>query len=116
MPTLTAKVKQWRNAPLEDALTDADILHGPVNDYADYFADEHVVETGVVDWLDHPGTGQVPIHSIPGLSTSISGRRALSPALGEHSVEVLAELGLDDAAIAAAVEAGSVHLPNEAAS
>ncbi|NKC14846.1 MAG: CoA transferase [Gammaproteobacteria bacterium] len=94
MPVLIEKITSWTNAELDAALTQHDILHGAVNDYADYFADEHVRSVGAVSWLEHPGTGPIPIHRIPGLATPSSGLLARSPALGEHTEEVLCELGL----------------------
>lgn len=108
MPTLRERVQGWHNGPLSEALTKLDILHGPVNDYASYFAETHTTQTNAVEWVEHPGIGTVPMHAIPGLETPTSGRLAYSPAIGEHSVPVLRELGIDADEIAAARESGAV--------
>jgi CoA:oxalate CoA-transferase len=103
LPTLREKLKAWTNAALTQALTEQDILHGPVNTYSDYFDDEHVKANCSVQWIDHAGTSRVPIHAIPGLVTACDGPLAHSPHLGEHSTQILIELGID-----AAIAAGSV--------
>jgi crotonobetainyl-CoA:carnitine CoA-transferase CaiB-like acyl-CoA transferase len=108
LPILREKLKTWDNAALTQALSERDILHGPVNTYSDYFDDEHVKAGGSVQWIDHPGTGPVPMHAIPGLETAHDGPLAHSPRVGEHSKQILKELGIDAAAVDAAITAGSV--------
>lgn len=54
--------------------------------------------------------GRIPLHRIPGLPQPASGSAAArSPALGEHTREVLGELGLAPAEIAALEAAGTVR-------
>jgi crotonobetainyl-CoA:carnitine CoA-transferase CaiB-like acyl-CoA transferase len=107
MPLLRARVKPWSMRDLQAALTAADVLHAPVNDYRRYWEDDHVVATGAVVWVEHPEVGRIPLHRIPGLPQPPPGSSAArSPAIGEHTREVLAEAGLDPAAIAALEAAG----------
>jgi crotonobetainyl-CoA:carnitine CoA-transferase CaiB-like acyl-CoA transferase len=82
-----------------DALTllwSHDVIVGPVNDYAEVFSDPQVAHNGmVVDVAHHTGalkvTG-VPVH----LSATPGSVRLAPPALGEHTSEILKELGLED--------------------
>ena len=94
MPLLRERVKTWALRDLEAALTAADVLHAPVNDYRRYFEDAHVAATGAVSWVEHPQIGRIPLHRIPGLSSPAPGSPATqSPAVGQHTREVLAEAG-----------------------
>lgn len=115
MPLLRERVKTWSMKDLDAALTAADVLHGPVNDYRRYLDDAHVVATRAVLWVEHPQVGRIPLHRIPGLPQPDSGSAsARSPAIGEHTREVLEEVGLEPAAIAALEAAGVVRAPAEA--
>ena len=70
------------------------------NDLDDLIDDPHLAAVGFVRELDHPTEGRLRLAGIPsrwnGASLPIS--RA-PPRLGEHSVEVLEEVGLDSAEI-----------------
>jgi crotonobetainyl-CoA:carnitine CoA-transferase CaiB-like acyl-CoA transferase len=70
---------------------------GPINDYAEAFADPQVQARGMVTATDHPtlGTTRAPGSPVKmsGVSSTES-RRA--PLLGEHTAEVLREAGLTD--------------------
>jgi crotonobetainyl-CoA:carnitine CoA-transferase CaiB-like acyl-CoA transferase len=112
MPLLRERVKTWPMRDLEAALKAADVLHSPVNDYRHYWDDAHVAATGAVAWVEHPQVGRIPLHRIPGLpQPAPASSAARSPMTGEHTREVLAEIGLDPAAIAALEAAGVVRTP-----
>jgi formyl-CoA transferase len=70
---------------------------GPINDYEQVFADPHVLAREMVVEVDHPALGRVRTLGTP-LKMSgtppVVGRRA--PLLGEHTREVLREVGLGD--------------------
>lgn len=55
------------------------------------------------------GTLRFPTSPL-GLSASPAGLRRLPPRLGEHTREILAEIGLDDAAIDDLADAGGTDL------
>jgi len=110
MTLLRERIRAWRMDALAAALTKGDVLHSPVNDYPRYFDDAHVLATGAITWIDHPQIGRIPLHRIPGLPAPAPGSAAArSPRVGEHTHEVLAELGLAPDAIAALEASGAVR-------
>jgi len=81
--------KEWL-----DLLEAADLIAGPVYDYAEALNDPQVVESGLVQAFDHPDAGRLravgtPIH----LSKTPAMIRERAPELGEHTTEVLASVG-----------------------
>ena len=88
-----------RDAALE-ALWAHDVIVGPVNDYAEVFADPQVQHNEMVVQTDH-ASGPLRVTGVPvKLSATPGAVRRPPPALGEHTAEVLAELGLDAGALA----------------
>lgn len=78
-----------------------DVMVGPVNTYAEVFADPQVLHNGMVVTLDGPD-GPVRTSGVPLRFSATPGSvRRPPPAPGEHTDEVLRELGLDaDASVA----------------
>ena len=77
-------------------LTEHGVPVGPVNDIAETFADEQVRHLGLVAEVDHGVLG--PLGLVRHAVTFADGPatvRAASPELGEHTADVLAELGID---------------------
>lgn len=88
-----------------------DIIHTPVNEYPAYLAEDQVKETGVVSWIEHQTLGALPLHNIPGVDRmSQDDPRAHAPHIGEHTREILRELGYPDAGIDALAAKGAVGL------
>jgi len=84
-------------------LREADLPHGPANSLEDLTKDAYLKEVDFFHQMQHPTEGAVTTLGIPvsyyGTPASI---RRLAPRLGEHTAEVLAEIGLSADEIAAA--------------
>jgi crotonobetainyl-CoA:carnitine CoA-transferase CaiB-like acyl-CoA transferase len=67
----------------------------PVRDYAAVAEDAQVFENGYIFEVDHPEHGRVNVIGCPILFSETPARRAtIAPKLGEHSKEILEEVGL----------------------
>jgi formyl-CoA transferase len=87
-----------------------DIPCGPINDYAQVFADPQVVARDLVVEVEHPSLGRVRTLGSP-IKMSATPPRVdrRAPLLGEHTNEVLAESGLSVEEIAALRRGGVVR-------
>jgi crotonobetainyl-CoA:carnitine CoA-transferase CaiB-like acyl-CoA transferase len=71
---------------------------GPINNYAEALADPHTLARGMVVELRHPGAGQIKALGIPvKLSETPGAVDRPAPLLGQHTTEILVELGYTDA-------------------
>jgi crotonobetainyl-CoA:carnitine CoA-transferase CaiB-like acyl-CoA transferase len=86
----------------------ADIICGPINDYAEVAQSAPFVEAALAETLLHPVAGslKMPRSMIGAVGERPRARRA-APTLGQHTREVLVELGLPHDSIDAVVAAGS---------
>jgi crotonobetainyl-CoA:carnitine CoA-transferase CaiB-like acyl-CoA transferase len=103
---------RFRTRPTADwvrALTDAEVPVGEVRDLAQVFADPQVEALGMVASIEHPTIGPLRLTGIPWtLSATPGSIRRPPPLLGEHSEEVLAELGYDPGSIAGLRREGTI--------
>jgi crotonobetainyl-CoA:carnitine CoA-transferase CaiB-like acyl-CoA transferase len=77
-----------------ELLSGIDILKAKVNTYEDLFADPQVQAIDAVRWVENDTLGRVPMATICGQRPPATGDRlAHSPHLGEHTREILSELG-----------------------
>ncbi|AKE89340.1 CaiB/BaiF CoA transferase family protein [Rhodococcus aetherivorans] len=89
---------------------------GPILDAADIFADPHFRARDMLPTVTHPHNGRAV--TVPGIPAKLSRtpgaveRRA--PLVGEHTVEILREAGLDTAELTALAEAGATVIPSSA--
>lgn len=88
-------------------MRDSGATVGPIYNIADATEDAHFSEREVIVSLDDAEHGALPMHNIvPRLSETPGRFRRPAPSLGEHTAEVLAEVGLSAAAVAAIGGAG----------
>lgn len=96
-------------------LNEADILNAPVNDYGNLFAEPQAAAVGAVRWVEHATVGRIPMGAIAGLpAMATDNPRAHSPHIGQHSREILTELGMSAGEIDALVTSGAVTSPEMA--
>jgi CoA:oxalate CoA-transferase len=111
LPLVEPAVHARNCAELEQALRDAGVPCARVNNFKEVFDDPQIVARGVVREIEHPRLGRMrttrnPVlfdHDGPAIDRH-------APMLGEHSEEVLAELGYSLAAIRDLATAGVTRL------
>ncbi len=87
-----------------------DIWAGPVYGYAELVDDPQVRHNGTFVEYDHPTEGRVKTPGFPiRFSKTPSRIDRGAPLVGEHSRDILSEMGMDDDAIARLVESGVVR-------
>ncbi len=78
-----------------ERLTRLRVMHERLNSYADFLAQPHVKESGVIQWLAQAGLDQpVPMPALPGTPAPIDGSpRGTAPLPGQHTRSILAQHG-----------------------
>ncbi len=89
----------------------AQVAAGPIYEFDEVFEDPQVKHLGLVAEIDQPGYGKARMLSFPVRASATPARiRRPAPRLGEHTAEVLGELGLAKAEIERLAAAGVVAL------
>ena len=89
----------------------AQVAAGPIYEFDEVFEDPQVKHLGLVAALEQPGYGPARMLSFPvGASATPGTIRRPAPLLGEHTAEVLGELGLPRGEVDRLAAAGVVAL------
>jgi crotonobetainyl-CoA:carnitine CoA-transferase CaiB-like acyl-CoA transferase len=83
-----------------EKFTAVDIICGPINNYAEVAQSAPFAEAALAESLQHPVAGRVTLpRSVIGEVGERPRARRVAPTLGQHTREVLAELGMSSGAI-----------------
>ncbi len=109
---LARETEKWTSAGLMAALLEADIWCGEVKTHLEAARDEQVEHLGLVQSYEHPRAGSVKvIGPAVGMSATPPSIERPAPLVGEHSREVLAELGYSDEKIDVLLASGVAGEP-----
>jgi crotonobetainyl-CoA:carnitine CoA-transferase CaiB-like acyl-CoA transferase len=98
-----------------EVLASSGIPHIVVNTLEDLASDPHLEATGFWQSYDHPTEGRLRMPSFPvNFGATPASIRRHAPRLGEHTLEVLREAGLDPQTIAALTESGAAMTAEQA--
>jgi CoA:oxalate CoA-transferase len=107
LPIVEPAVRQRDSAELEAALLAAGVPCARVNNFKEVFDDPHIIARGMVQEVEHPRLGAMrAVRNPVVLDRDGPALERHSPMLGEHSAELLRELGFSDAEIDALIASG----------
>ena len=94
VPLIAARVHQMTKGDVVRKLREANVPVGPINDLAEVFNDPVVRHLGLIAEVDRSVAGRVRAPGIPvRLSETPGSVRRAPPLLGEHTEEILREIG-----------------------
>ena len=87
----------WKNL-----LNKFEVQNEKVQNYREFVDSEQTKALELISWLDQPTTDQSwPVPNIPGMPKLVSGSKlSLAPALGQHTKEIILQLGYSEKSIA----------------
>lgn len=106
---ISAKLQAKTSAEWESILNDAGVPCGPILGVDDALDHPQVRHRDMVVEIEHPTAGLLHLLGLPvKLSDTPGGVRHAPPVLGQHSAEILADIGLSESEIAELVKAGTL--------
>ncbi|MDP6453017.1 MAG: CoA transferase [SAR202 cluster bacterium] len=110
---LEAIFQEWLDrhtrAEVFDATNRAGIPGGPVLTPPDIMADEHFLDRGFFQEIEHPEHGALSYPGVPfGFSDVVETDGSAAPALGEHTVEALQAVGMSESEVFSLRQAGVI--------
>ena len=109
---LQVEFKKWPSMELCRRLWEAGVPVGPVNSIDEVYADPQVLHREMLQTIPHPGlsSGEVRLPGFPvKLSATPASARRHPPRLGEHTDEILAELGYSADQVQAVIASGAAR-------
>lgn len=108
-PLIAARCRGDRRDELLARLVAADVLAAPVNEIADVVRDPQIRHNGMIATTEHPKLGSIDVTGVPiRLHGTPGSVRSSPPVQGQHTEEVLRELGYGPDDLAALVRDGAV--------
>jgi crotonobetainyl-CoA:carnitine CoA-transferase CaiB-like acyl-CoA transferase len=109
---LNRETRKYASTDLEVKLLAADVACGSVRTVGDIVREPHVQARGILEEAEYPTVGKVVAVKTPlFLSGKAAPLRRRAPLLGEHTGEVLKELGYSDAEIENLIRTGVARQP-----
>ncbi|MBK8430974.1 MAG: CoA transferase [Chloroflexi bacterium] len=106
---LTAVFRTRPTAEWLALLAEANIPAGPINDIPTILRDPHVQARGMVQTITHPSAGEIELLGpVAKLSETPPTIQSAPPTLGQHTAEILANLGYDEEQVAELRQEGVV--------
>ena len=110
VPRLEDAFRTRTTAEWLTALEAADVIAGPVLDYAQATQDPSVLQNGLIQEFDHPVAGRLRAIGTPiRMSRTPASIRRCAPEIGEHTEEVLDAIGYGAEEIAKLRDAGVIR-------
>jgi crotonobetainyl-CoA:carnitine CoA-transferase CaiB-like acyl-CoA transferase len=107
---LSPAIRAWQGRALEAKLVEAGIPCSLVNDFAEVFGDPHIRARNVITEVEHPRMGKMKAVRNPVLADRDGPAiTRAAPVLGQHSAEILRDLGYSGERIAALESSGVIR-------